>query len=151
MLISLLGISIILLDQITKYYVVTHMHLGQSRAVIDNIFHFTYVLNPGAAFGILQNQTLFFVVVAVVLISAATYFFPKIPAEQSLLRLGLGLQVGGAIGNLIDRLRTGSVIDFLDFRIWPVFNVADIAIVTGVGLIIISLFTESRRQGQQYE
>ncbi|EGO63233.1 signal peptidase II [Acetonema longum] len=138
--ILLLAVTIILLDQWVKYYVQTHMTLGMSIPVVPDIFHITYILNPGAAFGILEHQTTIFIAVAILLVVAVVYFYPRIPKGCRLLRLGIGLQVGGAVGNVIDRIRTGYVVDFLDFRIWPVFNIADMAIVIGVGCIVISMF-----------
>lgn len=135
----LLVIAIIIIDQLAKYYVQTNMSLGNSIPVIDKVFHITYILNPGAAFGILENQTAFFIAVALVMFAAVFYYYPRIPAQFFLLRLGIGLMIGGAIGNLIDRIKSGSVVDFFDFRIWPVFNIADIAIVTGVSCIIFHI------------
>lgn len=134
-----LALAVAALDQVSKAYMQANMLPGASIPVIPGIFHITYVLNPGAAFGILEHQTWFFVVVAFVLFAAMVYFYPRIPQGYGLLRLGVGLQVGGAAGNVIDRLKTGYVVDFFDFRVWPVFNVADIAIVCGVALIVYSL------------
>jgi signal peptidase II len=124
------------------------MHLGMSIPLIKNIFHLTYVLNPGAAFGMLEHRTSFFIVVALLLVAAVVYFYPRIPPGHLLLRIGIGLQVGGAIGNVIDRVKTGYVIDFFDFRIWPVFNIADIAIVCGVGMIILSILRSQQKESQ---
>ena len=112
--ILLLIFAVVMIDQFSKYYIQSHMTLGMSLPVIPNIFHITYILNPGAAFGILEHQTIVFIIIAL-----------------------------GIIGNVIDRIKTGYVIDFFDFRIWPVFNVADIAIVCGVALIIYSLLLSS--------
>ncbi|CUH94198.1 putative membrane protein [Propionispora sp. 2/2-37] len=137
--ILLLSILIIVLDQLTKYYVQTHMLPGMSIPLIQNVFHLTYVLNPGAAFGILEHKTAFFVVIAGMMIAGVFWFYPRIPAGNLLLRVGIAFMVGGAIGNVIDRVRTSYVVDFFDFRIWPVFNIADIAIVTGVFFIIIHI------------
>lgn len=137
--ILLLAAVIITVDQWSKQYIESHMQLGMSIPVIENVFHLTYVLNPGAAFGMLEHRTSFFIIVAVLLVAAVIYFYPRIPQGHRLLRIGIGLQVGGAVGNVIDRVKTGYVVDFFDFRIWPVFNVADIAIVTGVGMIILSI------------
>jgi signal peptidase II len=134
-----LALAVAALDQVSKAYMMANLAPGASVPVIPGIFHFTYVLNPGAAFGILEHQTGFFVVVAFLLFAAMVYFYPRIPPGYGLLRLGIGLQVGGAAGNVIDRLKTGYVVDFFDFRVWPVFNVADIAIVGGVALIVYSL------------
>lgn len=137
--IMMLALAVAALDQVTKAYMQANMTPGASVPVIPGVFHITYVLNPGAAFGILQHQTWFFVAVAFALFAAMVYFYPRIPPGYGLLRLGIALQVGGAAGNVVDRLKTGYVVDFFDFRIWPVFNVADMAIVGGVGLIVYSL------------
>lgn len=141
-----LALVIIIFDHAVKYYVQTHMVPGMSIPVINNVFHITYVLNPGAAFGILEHQTGFFIAVAVALCLGVLYFYPRIPKGYRLLRLGIGLQIGGAIGNVIDRVRTGYVVDFFDFRIWPVFNIADMAIVAGVGLIIYTILFLSPKE-----
>jgi signal peptidase II len=120
---------------------------GLSIPIIPNIFHITFVLNPGAAFGILEHQTAFLVVVAGIMVAAVLYFYPHIPhKDHYLLRLGIGLMMGGAIGNVIDRVKTGYVIDFFDFRIWPVFNIADMSIVIGVGCIILHMMNLSDKE-----
>lgn len=138
-------LGIIVLDQFVKYWITTHMLLGSSIPIIADILHITYILNPGAAFGILENQRYFFIAIAFAMIFFVFYLYPKIPKQFRLLRMGVILLVGGAAGNLVDRIRTGLVVDFIDFRIWPVFNIADIAIVVGVGIIIYSmLHTPSR-------
>lgn len=138
-LLASIAMIVIIIDQWSKSYVKTHMLPGMSIPVLDNIFHITYVLNAGAAFGILENQQMFFVIIAVVMLGVTLYFFRQIPVSFRLMRLGLSLLAGGAVGNVIDRVQTGYVVDFFDFRIWPVFNVADIAIVTGVACIIYTL------------
>ena len=93
---------------------------------------FTYVENRGAAFGLLQEQTTFFILVGVTVIGVILYSFRQMPRPSIILTVALGLQLGGAIGNLIDRVRFGYVVDFMDLSVWPVFNVADSAIVCGV-------------------
>jgi signal peptidase II len=137
--ILLVVLFVVFIDQLSKFYIQKHMVLGMSIPVVEDVFHITYVLNPGAAFGLFEHQTLFFLVVAVCLVISAIYFYPRIPKQYRLLRLGTGLLVGGAVGNVIDRIKTGYVVDFFDFRIWPVFNVADTAIVCGVGCIIFTM------------
>lgn len=127
---------VLIIDQITKYFVSRNFYLGESVQVIPNVFHWTYILNPGAAFGMLDGSRWFFVGIAV-LVSVGVWFFRKeLQQESAMVQNGTALFVGGAIGNLIDRIFIGQVIDFFDFRIWPIFNVADIAICVGVGLII---------------
>ena len=116
----LLVLFIILLDQIIKYFVSTNMFLGQSIPVLPQIFHLTYIQNPGAAFGILENQRYLFILIAAVLIVAVIYFYKKIIQLSKLFQVGIALLFGGAIGNMIDRIFIGRVIDYMDFRIWPV-------------------------------
>lgn len=144
--ILLLAAIIIIVDQWSKYYVQSHLVLGASIPIIPEIFHLTYILNPGAAFGLLEHQRAFFVGVAIVMLAGVGYFYRHIPPGQKMLRVGLGLLAGGAVGNLIDRIQTGLVVDFFDFRIWPVFNIADIAIVTGVGCIIYTLIFRAEKE-----
>jgi signal peptidase II len=122
------------------------MKLEMSIPVIKHVFYITYILNPGAAFGVLEHKTSFFLAVAVVMIAAVVYYYPRIPRHYKLLRVGIALMAGGAIGNVIDRIRTGYVVDFFDFRIWPVFNIADTAIVIGVCLIIYSILFISNKE-----
>lgn len=137
--ILLVVLIVVIIDQLSKFYIQAHMVSGMSIPIVKDIFHITYVLNPGAAFGLFEHQTFFFLVVAVALVAGAIYYYPRIPKQYQLLRFGIGLMVGGAIGNVIDRIKTGYVVDFFDFRIWPVFNMADAAIVCGVGCIIFTM------------
>lgn len=139
MYLILIVAAVLLLDQITKYVVSINFEQGQTLPVIKNIFHLTYVQNPGAAFGMLAYWTTFFIFVTLVVILIILFVYRKVPASRYLLRIGLSLQLAGALGNLIDRLRFGYVVDFLDFRIWPVFNFADVAIVVGVGLLALDI------------
>lgn len=135
----LAAIVIIIVDQGAKYYIKTHIVLGVSIPVIANVFHITYVLNPGAAFGMFRHKTGFFIGVAFLMLLAAGYFYRRIPSDAGLLKRATVLLAGGAAGNVLDRIQTGQVIDFFDFRIWPVFNVADCAIVLGVALMLYNI------------
>lgn len=134
-----LPLTVVILDQFSKYIVVENMALGESIPIIEEVFHLTYILNPGAAFGMFAHNRLFFIAIAVVVIGIIIWARKEILASPWEVKAGCGLFLGGAIGNLIDRARQGLVIDFFDFRIWPVFNIADIAICIGVGLIIWNL------------
>ena len=141
-----LPIAVVILDQFSKYIVVENMALGESIPIIEKVFHLTYILNPGAAFGMFAHNRLFFIAIAVIVIGIIIWERREILASPWEVKAGCGLFLGGAIGNLIDRARQGLVIDFFDFRIWPVFNIADIAICIGVGLIIWNLLkTELKR------
>ena len=141
-----LPLAVVILDQFSKYIVVENMALGESIPIIEEVFHLTYILNPGAAFGMFAHNRLFFIAIAVIVIGIIIWVLREILASPWEVKAGCGLFLGGAIGNLIDRARQGLVIDFFDFRIWPVFNIADIAICIGVGLIIWNLLkTELKR------
>lgn len=124
--------AILAIDQLVKLAVKLSMLPGESIPVIDGFFHFTYVLNPGAAFGMLENQQIFFIAAGLMIIAVFIYCYPQIRSQCAYFHYGCVALLAGAVGNLIDRVRTGLVVDYLDFRVWPVFNIADIAIVVGV-------------------
>lgn len=131
-----LFIGIIALDQISKMRVESSMLLGESIPIIEKFFYITYALNPGAAFGILPNQRVFFLLIGIVLLVGFAIFYPRIKKTEKLFKIGIIMGVSGSVGNLIDRIQTGNVIDFLDFKIWrAIFNVADVAIVVGMFII----------------
>ena len=134
--------GILILDQAIKALVQQKMTEGMSIPILPGIFHLTYILNPGAAFGLFAEQRWLFILVAVLLVIGVAFLFKQLVQQPPMLRLGASLLVGGALGNLLDRIRIGKVIDFFDFRIWPIFNIADIAICVGVGLILLVTFRE---------
>ena len=134
--------SALLLDQFVKSVIQQKMQEGLSIPVLPGIFHITYILNPGAAFGLFEEQQWLFILVAVLLVLGVAVLFRQLLQQPPVMRFGAALLVGGALGNLMDRIRLGKVVDFLDFRIWPIFNVADIAICVGVGLILLAMFKE---------
>ncbi len=129
---------IIVLDQLSKYAIKILLRPYESIEVVKGIFNITYVQNTGAAFSILKGKTHFFTITTLLVIIAIIYAIIKLPAKKREIRILLALVLGGAVGNLIDRLRYGYVVDFLDFRIWPVFNVADMAIV--ISVLILAYF-----------
>ena len=136
---KVLFVGVVATDQITKAMVMRSFVPGESVPILQNIFHLTYVLNPGAAFGILSNQRMFLLITGAALILATAYFYPMLKKSDGFLRFGATAVLSGAVANLIDRIQTGCVVDFFDFRIWPVFNVADISIVLGVGFMIYAI------------
>ncbi len=142
----LLTLAIIIIDRVTKLLVVDRMPLGSSIPLIDGVFNLTYILNPGAAFGMLEHNRTFFIVLTCGVLLGAFFLKKHILQEPPLCKYGVALFLGGAIGNLIDRIDTGLVIDFFDFIIWPVFNMADIAICVGVGMIIWSTMEEETKK-----
>ena len=139
---------LILADQAIKFLVVSLMELGESIPVFAGIFHITYIENPGAAFGLFANQRLVFIMAGILVIAAACLMYRRLMSEKAIIRWGVALLLGGAVGNLIDRLRIGGVIDFLDFRIWPVFNIADIGICVGVALLMYALIYDTEKEKQ---
>lgn len=143
MILAFVAVLVVVLDQVSKYAVKGLLVEGASVPVIDNLFHITYVRNTGAAFGLFPKSPYFLIVVSVVIIVGIFVYYSSHRPSAKLLNAALGLELGGAVGNLVDRLATGRVTDFLDFRIWPVFNVADSAIVVG-GIVLgaLLLFTK---------
>lgn len=135
--------GILALDQFTKARVAATMQLGESIPIVQDFFHFTYITNPGAAFGILPNQRVFFLFMGAVLLILFAIFYPRISKNDRLLKFGVLCLVSGSTANLIDRVQLGAVVDFFDFRVWPIFNVADIAVVAGMFVMIyVILFIE---------
>jgi signal peptidase II len=141
------ALAVIGADQLTKAAIEQSLPLNASWAPIADVAHlfrFTHVSNTGAAFGLFPTGSLLFAVVAVAAGMAILVYNLQLPAGSLLLRLALGLQLGGALGNLADRLRLGHVTDFLDVGPWPVFNLADMAIVAGVLLLGLLMLLDER-------
>ena len=139
-------LGVVVLDQATKGLVMAYFNLYDSQPVIPGLFNLTYLTNTGAAFGMLAGaqsvwRQVFFVGVAVAAIGLMAFSYKQFRSQGRIFAHAIGLIAGGAVGNLIDRLRFGAVVDFLDFYIgthhWPAFNVADSAITVGVGLFIL--------------
>ena len=130
-----IALVIIALDQGSKWLIQQGMTLHESIPVIPGFFHITYILNRGAAFGILENQRWLFLIMAILVFVLYAVFRKKLP-EHRAVQAGAGMLLGGAFGNALDRFLHGAVVDFFDFRIWPVFNIADIGIVVGVCLLL---------------
>lgn len=141
--------AIVLLDQVTKNIVRSNLHFGEiwpQNHWIVNYARIVHWSNTGAAFGMLRDFGVVFAVLAVVVSIAILIYFPKIPREDWMLRLALAFQLGGAIGNLIDRLTIGHVTDFVSLDSFAVFNVADASISIGVALLAISLIQRERKE-----
>ena len=146
----LIAASVFVLDQVTKAIIRGTLDPGDAWPNSDTILHLVNVSNSGAAFGILQGQTLFLVVTSLVGLGAIVLYFMFPPLEHGLLRVALALQLGGASGNLVDRIRSGEVTDFINFKFWPAFNVADAAISIGVVTIFwFFLVMEGERVGRK--
>jgi len=152
-ILALVGGGVIVVDQITKIYIDTAFLLHESLPMIPDLFSITYIRNPGAAFGLFAGQsslfrTLFFSGVSVVALSFLGIMVYQVPKDDHWQTVSLSLLLGGALGNIIDRVRIGEVIDFLDFYIgtyhWPAFNVADSAITVGVTLLMLHLYWDKK-------
>ena len=140
----------IILDQISKYFVKTSMHLGERITILDNLLYITSHRNKGAAWGMLQNKMLFFYAVTVVALIIFIYLLQTTPLLNKFTILGLGLMIGGTIGNFIDRLFYKEVVDFIDVYIgsydFPIFNIADSALVIGIGLVLLDAFFDYKKE-----
>jgi len=139
---------IITLDQISKAVVRANIPFyGEWMPVewLATYFRFVYWENTGAAFGLFQSGGLIFAVLAVVISIFIIYYYPQIPLNETLTRIAMAMQMGGALGNLIDRIVFGPVTDFIAVGEFPVFNIADSSITIGVGLLILSLWINERR------
>lgn len=132
-----LALVIVLLDQLTKILLTANISLGQSLVIIPNFLSLVYVQNTGAGFGILKGFGFFLIIISLLVIIVIFDYYKKITLKQKLLLFSTAILLGGVVGNLIDRLFHGFVIDFINFNFWPAFNVADMAITIGVvGLIL---------------
>ena len=130
-IIILVASIVVLLDQGSKALIMSYLPYGSSQEIWPGVMYFSHVRNIGAAFGILPGQRLIFLLAAAIIVGAVVYFRADLIEAGPLAIWGSGLVVGGALGNLVDRIRFGYVVDFIDFRVWPVFNIADSAIVAG--------------------
>jgi|SRR5690625_3026540 len=150
----LLALFVIIIDQWSKWVIVQKMELQEQIPVIDGFFSITSHRNKGAAWGILQDQMLFFYIITIIVIVGIIYYLHKYLKGKIGLSIAISLILGGAIGNFIDRIFRKEVVDFLDFIIinynFPIFNIADSALVVGVFLfIIISLIEERKQKGKE--
>ena len=139
----------VLIDRVTKVFFSDLLSYGETVPIVKNVFHFTLVHNTGIAFGLFKDQGIVFIVVpiiAVILLIFNVYYYRQ--NNEVISRgyiIAFSLILGGAIGNLYDRIVFGYVIDFLDFRVWPVFNIADSAITVGAFIIAIKCFQLSAK------
>jgi signal peptidase II len=154
---ALLSLFIIVLDQWTKVHVMETMRLHESLPVIPNLFSITYIRNPGAAFGFLSSSSssfrfVFFGLTSIFALGLLGTILVRMPAQEWMGQISVAGILGGAIGNLLDRLRYGEVIDFLDFYVngyhWPAFNVADSAITVGVCFLILHFAFEKHKEAE---
>lgn len=145
-----ISLPLYLLDQITKYLVLWNLPLHDSREIVPGLFNLVHYTNTGAAFGIMRDSNLFFMVLSVVALGVLAFFYKRGQFHDHLSQVGLGLLVSGILGNLTDRLLHRHVIDFLDFywrdHHWPAFNVADSCICVAAALFVLSSFLEPARK-----
>ena len=134
------ALIVVLLDQLIKFLIRKNFQLGQPVPLIKNILNITYLTNTGSAFSLFQNLNFIFIIFSSVVVVAIFYIIAKVKENQRLMQFAFGLLLGGTIGNLTDRLIYGAVTDFIDFRIWPVFNIADSAVSVSIILFIILLW-----------
>ena len=137
----LLIVGMIVLDQVLKFFAVTKLRPVGSIPLIENVFHLTFARNTGAAFSILRGKQIFLIMLTSIVILSLIFLMAKSMKEDNnkFLTLSLALIIGGAIGNLIDRIRLDYVVDYLDFTLinFPIFNAADVFIVVGTGLLAL--------------
>lgn len=150
-LLGIVSVVVLVLDQASKLYIDSHFRIGESVTVLANFFHITYVRNKGAAFGIFADSAVripFFISVSLIAAIGILWYLRRLRDDQRLPSFALSLIFAGAVGNLIDRIRLGEVIDFIDVHWyrhhWPAFNVADSAITVGVCLLLLDLWREER-------
>ena len=153
MLELLIILLVIVADQITKYITVQYLKPLNTVPILEGVFSLTYVENRGAAFGIFQNQRWFLIILPILIVSVAIIFLIKNRNESILTRISLAIILGGAIGNLLDRIFRGYVVDMFQFTFFqfPVFNVADMAVVCGTIILALQLlfYNENTSDGNQ--
>ena len=154
LLLTIIVLTTMILDQVVKLYIQHNMRLHETVVVIPGFFHLTYIRNPGAAFGLLASQGngfrfIFFGLTSLVAVMLLVMLLYNTPHHQWLAPVAISLVLGGAFGNLLDRIRFGEVVDFLDFFVndfhWPAFNVADSAITVGITILVIHFFMEHKK------
>ena len=146
-LLSIIGGSI-LVDQIVKIIISSTMDVGETIPVIKDIFHFTYIRNEGAAFGMLSEHRWVFMIISSVAIVAMCIYLFKFCKERMLTRIGIALVIGGGIGNMIDRIFLGYVVDMIDCRFidFYIFNVADSCVCVGAGIVFLGVLLDTIKE-----
>jgi len=146
----LLAASIIISDQITKAFIVEWLKPQGTVSIIGDLLRLTYVTNSGVAFGMLTGMPYVLTVPIVILIGVIAFYLVKTLGQSFLLTLALSLELGGALGNLIDRIRLGYVVDFVKLPYWPAFNVADSCVVIGaIGLAFVLLWQDRQPRSEE--
>lgn len=146
--------TIIFFDQLTKAWVRQNLDLGEiywPSLWLSDYIRLLHWKNYGAAFGIFQNGNLVFTILAFIVSLVIIYYFPQVPRNEGIVRIAMSMMLGGAVGNLIDRLHQGYVTDFVSVGEFPVFNIADASISTGVAVLFIGMWLQDRRRPQANE
>ena len=155
MMIIILSIIFIIIDQISKIIVINKLSNHNPVEVIKSFFYLTYTNNEGAAFSILTGKRILLIIVSLIVIGILVYYIRKTKIKENINKIALSLVIGGSIGNLIDRILRGAVVDFLDFKIfgynYPIFNLADTFIVLGVFLLLISMFRKDKNNDHRHK
>ena len=151
---AIIASVVVVLDQITKAFIRQWLPLGDMwlPAGMEGLMPYARIVhwyNTGVAFGMFQGRGWIFSLFGLLVIGAIVYYYPRVPREDWPLRAAMGLQMGGALGNMIDRVTIGHVTDFISVGTFPVFNVADSAITIGVGVLLIGIWLQERREKQQ--
>lgn len=157
LILLIVALLIVVTDRVSKAFVLAQLDPGETLHIapwLSPILQFTYVTNTGAAFGFLPQFGTIFAIFSAIVIVAIVIYTHQLPSDEWLMRLSLGLMLGGALGNLIDRLWYGHVVDFVDLNFWPlhewpVFNVADSSIVVGVTILMILMIWEEIEESRQ--
>jgi len=149
---TLIAGTVIALDQITKYWVRSNIAMGDTWMPWEWLAPYARIAhwyNTGVAFGMFQGRGTVFTILAFLVAGAIIFYFPSVPSQDWSLRLAMGLQLGGAVGNLIDRLTIGHVTDFISVGNFPVFNIADSSITVGVGVLLLGIWLQERAEKQR--
>lgn len=144
----LIAAAILAVDQTTKHFALNRLPEGVATPAFGGLFDLTLVMNSGGAFGLFQSWTQLLVILSVAVVLAIVVIVSRRGTLPAMLAVSLALQLGGALGNLVDRVRFASVVDFIDLRVWPIFNVADAAITVGVILLAWFLLACERRRSK---
>ena len=144
----LIAVLIVLVDQLTKFWVVNNLPYGETIPILGNVFSLNYIHNEGAAFSILTGKIGLLSIISIVVVLVVAVIWYRTPKEQKIWRFAYALLIGGALGNWLDRIRLGYVVDFLRFPNFPVFNVADCMLVGSVILICLLVLLDFRKESK---
>ena len=155
MIIIILSLIFFFIDYVSKYVIINNFLFGISKKVINNFFYITHINNEGAAFSILNGKTIFLIIISIIIIVMLINYVRKNSIKDKLSVVSISLVIGGSLGNLLDRITKGYVIDFLDFHIFgydfPIFNIADTFITVGIFLLFISLNRKEKKDGNRQQ